>query len=154
MYSSLLCLPCHAFSHDTYSPTVSFKLVETQDEMAVMRNKVHVLEHQSQQLKEEVAATEALVNKEHVERSRVEKERDAASAEVQTLKAKVHEANEVSWCRQQEKRVLRGQNHVPSHCRTHTLCVSVFVRVRTLSLRCVWVCLSASLSLCCCVVPT
>ncbi|XP_025103607.1 cilia- and flagella-associated protein 58-like [Pomacea canaliculata] len=72
----------------------SFKLVETQDEMAVMRNKVHVLEHQSQQLKEEVAATEALVNKEHVERSRVEKERDAASAEVQTLKAKVHEANE------------------------------------------------------------
>lgn len=62
------------------------QLVETQDEMSEMKNKLRVLEHQSHQLKEEVAAREAAVVKEHLDCLKLEKERDAQLAENMLLK--------------------------------------------------------------------
>jgi hypothetical protein len=64
----------------------SRQLVETQDEMGEMKNKLRVLEHQSHQLKEEVAAREAAVVKEHLDCLKLEKERDAQLAEIMLLK--------------------------------------------------------------------
>ena len=63
--------------------------------MSEMKNKVRVLEHQSQQLKEEVAAREAAVVKEHLEVIRLEKERDSLLAEIQMLKRQLREYEQV-----------------------------------------------------------
>ena len=76
----------------------SRQLIETQDEMSEMKNKVRVLEHQSQQLKEEVAAREAAVVKEHLEVIRLEKERDSLLSEIQMLKQQLRDHGQV-WRR-------------------------------------------------------
>ncbi|KAL8610972.1 hypothetical protein ACOMHN_042588 [Nucella lapillus] len=73
----------------------SRQLIESQDEMNEMKNKLRVLEHQSHQLKEEVAAREAAVVKEHLECLRLEKERDALQAEIQMLKKQLRDVEQV-----------------------------------------------------------
>ncbi|KAK7471520.1 hypothetical protein BaRGS_00035859 [Batillaria attramentaria] len=69
-------------------------LLETQDEMTELKNKLRMMEHQAHQLKEEVASREAAVVKEHLECLRFEKERDSLVSEVQALKHQAHEASQ------------------------------------------------------------
>lgn len=72
----------------------SRQLVETQDEMTEMKNKLRMMDHQAHQLKEEVASREAAVVKEHLECLRLEKERDSLMGEAQALKHQLHEASQ------------------------------------------------------------
>ena len=59
--------------------------------MNELKGKLRVMEHQSTQLKEEVAAREAAVVKEHLECLRLEKERDTLMAEIQMLKSQLRD---------------------------------------------------------------
>ncbi|XP_076464696.1 cilia- and flagella-associated protein 58-like [Babylonia areolata] len=70
-------------------------LIECQDEMNEMKTKLRMLEHQSHQLKEEVAAREQAVVKEHMECLRLEKEKDGLVGEVQMLKNQLREVQTV-----------------------------------------------------------
>jgi len=51
-----------------------------------MKRKLKIMNHQIDQLKEEIQAKEALLVKEHLEHQRVEKEKETLKAELQKMK--------------------------------------------------------------------
>lgn len=57
-----------------------------QDEITEMKRKLKIMNHQIDQLKEEIQAKEALLVKEHLEHQRVEKEKETLKAELQKMK--------------------------------------------------------------------
>lgn len=71
--------------------------METQDEMIEMKNKIRVLEHQAQQLKDEVANRDAAVVKEHLECVRLDKDKEMLVSETQFLKTQAAEMTQVIW---------------------------------------------------------
>lgn len=54
----------------------SKNLIECQDEITEMKRKLKIMNHQIDQLKEEITTKEAALVKEHLEHQRVEKEKD------------------------------------------------------------------------------
>jgi seryl-tRNA synthetase len=69
-------------------------LIEAEDEIAEMKRKFKIMNHQIEQLKEEITAKDHALVKEHFEHKKVEKERDSLKEELQELKGKVTEADE------------------------------------------------------------
>ena len=55
----------------------SKNLIECQDEITEMKRKLKIMNHQIDQLKEEITSKEAALVKEHLEHQRVEKDKDA-----------------------------------------------------------------------------
>ena len=59
----------------------SKNLIESQDEITEMKRKLKIMNHQIDQLKEEISAKEAALVKEQLEHQRVEKEKEALKSE-------------------------------------------------------------------------
>lgn len=78
----------------------SKNLIESQDEITEMKRKLKIMNHQIDQLKEEITAKEATLVKEHLEHQRVEKEKDALKAELQRMKQQAAESK--AYIEQQE----------------------------------------------------
>lgn len=71
----------------------SKNLIDSQDEITEMKRKLKIMNHQIDQLKEEIQSKEAALVKEHFEHLRVEKEKDGLKNELQKLK----QQNDVSF---------------------------------------------------------
>ncbi|XP_057307305.1 cilia- and flagella-associated protein 58-like [Hydractinia symbiolongicarpus] len=84
----------------------SKNLIECQDEITEMKRKLKIMNHQIDQLKEEITSKEAALVKEHLEHQRVEKEKDALKAELQLLKKEASEAKAYIDQQQTEERKL------------------------------------------------
>lgn len=65
----------------------SKNLIESQDEIAEMKRKFKILTHQIEQLKEEVAAKDVALVKEHFDHQKVEKQRELHKNELARLRA-------------------------------------------------------------------
>ena len=65
-----------------------------------MKRKLKIMNHQIDQLKEEITAKESALVKEHLEHQRVEKEKDALKAELQRMKQEAAESK--AYIEQQE----------------------------------------------------
>lgn len=84
----------------------SKNLIETQDEIADMKRKLKIMNHQIDQLKEEVSSKEAALVKEHLEHQRVEKEKDALKEELQKMKAQAADTKAHIEAQEMEERKL------------------------------------------------
>jgi chromosome segregation ATPase len=72
----------------------SKNLIEAQDEIAEMKRKFKIMNHQIEQLKEEISAKDHALVKEHFEHKKVEKEREQLKNELNELHQKNVEAEE------------------------------------------------------------
>lgn len=84
----------------------SKNLIESQDEITEMKRKLKIMNHQIDQLKEEITAKEAALVKEHLEHQRVEKEKDALKAELQRMKQQAAESKAYIDQQEAEERKL------------------------------------------------
>lgn len=84
----------------------SKNLIESQDEITEMKRKLKIMNHQIDQLKEEITAKEATLVKEHLEHQRVEKEKDALKAELQRMKQQAAESKAYIDQQEAEERKL------------------------------------------------
>ncbi|XP_013394677.1 cilia- and flagella-associated protein 58 [Lingula anatina] len=84
----------------------SKNLIESQDEITEMKRKLKIMNHQIDQLKEEISAKEAALIKEHMDHQRVEKEKEALKAELQKMKQQAAENKAVIESQDQEQRKL------------------------------------------------
>jgi len=84
----------------------SKNLIECQDEITEMKRKLKIMNHQIDQLKEEITSKEAALVKEHLEHQRVEKEKDALKAELQLMKKEASESKAYIEQQQTEERKL------------------------------------------------
>jgi chromosome segregation ATPase len=84
----------------------SKNLIEAQDEITEMKRKLKIMNHQIDQLKEEITSKEASLVKEHLEHQRVEKEKDALKAELQLMKKEAAESKAYIEQQQTEERKL------------------------------------------------
>jgi chromosome segregation ATPase len=64
----------------------SKNLIEAQDEISEMKRKLKIMNHQIDQLKEEITAKEAALMKEHLEHQRVEKEKEGLKADLARMR--------------------------------------------------------------------
>ena len=60
----------------------SKNLIESQDEITEMKRKLKIMNHQIDQLKEEISSKEAALVKEQLEHQRVEKEKESLKSEL------------------------------------------------------------------------
>lgn len=81
-------------------------MIESQDEITEMKRKLKIMNHQIDQLKEEITAKEATLVKEHLEHQRVEKEKDALKAELQRMKQQAAESKAYIDQQEAEERKL------------------------------------------------
>ncbi|CAB3985257.1 Hypothetical predicted protein [Paramuricea clavata] len=84
----------------------SKNLIESQDEITEMKRKLKIMNHQIDQLKEEITAKESALVKEHLEHQRVEKEKDALKAELQRMKQEAAESKAYIEQQESEERKL------------------------------------------------
>merc|ERR1719230_1681075 len=70
----------------------SKNLIESQDEIAEMKRKFKILNHQIEQLKEEIEAKDQAFVKEHIEHSKADKEKDALKNELMRVRKAVSAA--------------------------------------------------------------
>lgn len=84
----------------------SKNLIESQDEITEMKRKLKIMNHQIDQLKEEITAKEAALVKEHLDHQRVEKEKDALKAELQRMKQQAVESKAYIEAQEAEERKL------------------------------------------------
>merc|ERR1711991_588906 len=70
----------------------SKNLIESQDEIAEMKRKFKIMNHQIEQLKEEITSKDQALVKEHFDHAKVEKEKESLKNELSKMK-KVHEDN-------------------------------------------------------------
>uniref|UniRef100_T2MCK8 Coiled-coil domain-containing protein 147 n=1 Tax=Hydra vulgaris TaxID=6087 RepID=T2MCK8_HYDVU len=70
----------------------SKNLVESQDEITEMKRKLKIINHQIDQLKEEITSKETVIVKEHLEHQKIEKEKESLKAELQLLKKEATES--------------------------------------------------------------
>ena len=61
-------------------------VVFIQDEITEMKRKLKIMNHQIDQLKDEISSKEASLVKEHLEHQRVDKEKEALKSELQRMK--------------------------------------------------------------------
>lgn len=71
----------------------SKNLIEAQDEIAEMKRKFKIMNHQIEQLKEEIQAKESAYVKEHFEHQKVEKEREVLKAELDRVKKTISQTD-------------------------------------------------------------
>nr|XP_033799268.1 cilia- and flagella-associated protein 58 [Geotrypetes seraphini] len=64
----------------------SKNLIEAQDEITEMKRKLKIMNHQVDQLKEEITSKETTLVKVHLDHQRIEKEKEALKAELQKMK--------------------------------------------------------------------
>ncbi|XP_030841697.1 cilia- and flagella-associated protein 58 [Strongylocentrotus purpuratus] len=84
----------------------SKNLIESQDEITEMKRKLKIMNHQIDQLKEEITAKEAALVKEHLDHQRVEKEKEALKAELQRMKQQASESKAYIEAQEAEERKL------------------------------------------------
>mmetsp|Transcript_9189 Transcript_9189/g.18313 ORF Transcript_9189/g.18313 Transcript_9189/m.18313 type:complete len:872 (-) Transcript_9189:80-2695(-) len=72
----------------------SKNLIEAQDEIDEMKRKFKIMNHQIEQLKEEIQAKDHALVKEHFEHKKVDRELDSLRNELTELRAKVHDGEE------------------------------------------------------------
>ncbi|CAH1783677.1 unnamed protein product [Owenia fusiformis] len=84
----------------------SKNLIESQDEITEMKRKLKIMNHQIDQLKEEISSKEAALVKEHLEHQRVEKEKEALKAELQRMKQMAAESKAYIEAQQAEETKL------------------------------------------------
>ncbi|XP_060555610.1 cilia- and flagella-associated protein 58-like [Ruditapes philippinarum] len=84
----------------------SKNLIESQDEITEMKRKLKIMNHQIDQLKEEIQAKEAALVKEHLEHQRVEKEKETLKAELQKMKQLAAENKAYIEAQEAEERKL------------------------------------------------
>ncbi|XP_046850277.1 cilia- and flagella-associated protein 58-like [Xenia sp. Carnegie-2017] len=84
----------------------SKNLIESQDEITEMKRKLKIMNHQIDQLKEEISAKESALVKEHLEHQRVEKEKDTLKAELQRMKQEAAESKAYIEQQESEERKL------------------------------------------------
>ncbi|XP_067934774.1 cilia- and flagella-associated protein 58-like [Watersipora subatra] len=84
----------------------SKNLIEAQDEITEMQRKLKIMNHQIDQLKEEITSKEQALVKEHLDRQRVEKEKDNLKAELQRMKQMAAESKAYIEAQEAEERKL------------------------------------------------
>ncbi|MGH0129389.1 UNVERIFIED_CONTAM: hypothetical protein FKN15_024118, partial [Acipenser sinensis] len=84
----------------------SKNLIEAQDEITEMKRKLKIMNHQIDQMKEEISGKEAALVKEHMEHQRVEKEKEALKAELQKMKQQAQETKQFIDNQEAEERKL------------------------------------------------
>ncbi|XP_002733915.1 cilia- and flagella-associated protein 58-like [Saccoglossus kowalevskii] len=84
----------------------SKNLIESQDEITEMKRKLKIMNHQIDQLKEEITAKEAALVKEHLDHQRVEKEKEALKMELQRMKQQAAENKAYIESQEAEERKL------------------------------------------------
>ncbi len=72
----------------------SKNLIESQDEVSEMKRKFKIMNHQIEQLKEEIKAKDAALVQEHFERKKAEKERDTFKSEISRIQRQIQEAEQ------------------------------------------------------------
>ncbi|KAJ8284910.1 hypothetical protein COCON_G00037600 [Conger conger] len=85
-----------------YSKNLNEALVE----IAEMKRQLKIMNHQVDQLKEEISGKESALVKEHLEFQRVEKDKEALKAELQKMKQQVQEARQFISTQEAEERKL------------------------------------------------
>jgi chromosome segregation ATPase len=86
----------------------SKNLIESQDEITEMKRKLKIMNHQIDQLKEEISAKEAALVKEHLEHQRVDKEKEALKAELQRMKQSAGESRaHIEALEMEERKLLK-----------------------------------------------
>lgn len=84
----------------------SKNLIESQDEITEMKRKLKIMNHQIDQLKEEIQAKESALVKEHLEHQRVEKEKETLKGELQKMKTLAAENKAYIEAQEAEERKL------------------------------------------------
>lgn len=84
----------------------SKNLIESQDEITEMKRKLKIMNHQIDQLKEEITSKEQALVNEHLSRQRVEKEKDNLKAELQRMKQMADESKAYIEAQEAEERKL------------------------------------------------
>ncbi|XP_069140522.1 cilia- and flagella-associated protein 58-like [Argopecten irradians] len=84
----------------------SKNLIESQDEITEMKRKLKIMNHQIDQLKEEIQAKEAALVKEHLEHQRVEKEKDTLKGDLNKMKQQAAESKAYIDAQEAEERKL------------------------------------------------
>ena len=84
----------------------SLKFKFYQDEITEMKRKLKVMNHQIDQLKEEISAKEAALVKEQLDHQRVDKEKEALKAELQRMKQQASESKAYIEAQEAEERKL------------------------------------------------
>ncbi|XP_043911882.1 cilia- and flagella-associated protein 58 [Protopterus annectens] len=84
----------------------SKNLIEAQDEITEMKRKLKIMNHQVDQLKEEISSKETALVKEHLDHQRVEKEKEALKAELQKMKQQAEETKQFIDNQEAEERRL------------------------------------------------
>jgi chromosome segregation ATPase len=77
-----------------------------QDEITEMKRKLKIMNHQIDQLKEEISSKEAALVKENLEHHRVEKEKEALKAELQRMKQQAEDSKAYIEAQEAEERKL------------------------------------------------
>ena len=77
-----------------------------QDEITELKRKLKIMNHQIDQLKEEISAKESSLVRENLERQRVEKEKDALQTELQKLKTQTKDNKDYMESQEAEQRKL------------------------------------------------
>ena len=77
-----------------------------QDEITEMKRKLKIMNHQIDQLKEEIQAKESALVKEHLEHQRVEKEKETLKGELQKMKTLAAENKAYIEAQEAEERKL------------------------------------------------
>ena len=72
----------------------SKNLIESQDEIAEMKRKFKIMNHQIEQLKEEIHSKDQNLVREHFDRMKVEKEKDVLRDNLQKLRKREHESED------------------------------------------------------------
>jgi len=84
----------------------SKNLIESQDEITEMKRKLRIMNHQIDQLKEEIQSKEAALVKEVLEHQRVDKEKETLKAELQKMKQQAAESKAYIEAQEAEERKL------------------------------------------------
>jgi len=82
--------------------------VSGQDEITEMKRKLKIMNHQIDQLKEEIASKEAALVKEHLEHQKVDKEKEALKSELTRMKQSAAESRaHVEALEMEERKLLK-----------------------------------------------
>lgn len=84
----------------------SKNLIESQDEITEMKRKLKIMNHQIDQLKEEISSKEAMLVKEKLEHDRVVKECEGLKGELQRMKHQAQESRAYIEAQEAEERKL------------------------------------------------
>ncbi|MEE6486961.1 hypothetical protein FKM82_014744 [Ascaphus truei] len=84
----------------------SKNLIEAQDEITEMKRKLKIMNHQVDQLKEEITSKESALVKVHLDHQRIEKEKEALKVELQKMKQQSLETKHFIENQEAEERKL------------------------------------------------